>query len=463
MEIPKVLIDIAKKLDFFGAKAILVGGAVRDFILQNSVKDFDIEVYNIENLDKLASILSEFGAVNLVGKSFGVVKLRVDNIEYDFSMPRLESKVGKGHKGFRIKVDSTLDFKSAAKRRDFTINAMGWDILQNRLLDPYRGVDDIKSKTLQIVDKISFTEDPLRVYRAVQFAARFEFTLSKETFTSCCQIVDNGYLEELPKERVWEEFKKLLLKAKRPSIGLEYLKELGVLKYYPELKALIGVKQDPNYHPEGDVWKHTLMVVDEAAKLRVGDEKEDLILMLSSLCHDFGKPLTTNIIDGSIRALNHDKAGVEPTIKFLNRLTMQKDIIEEVAKLVEYHLRPMQLYKAGAKSAAIRRLATKVNIKRLEKLARADYFGRGEKENSEFKAGDWLLKRAKELNCLTSKPKQILQGRDLIKLGLRPSVKFKEILQNVYSEQLDGNIKTKEEALEFVKKKFIIMDNIEQI
>ncbi len=458
MDIPKVLIDIAKRLDSIGAKAILVGGAVRDFILQNSVKDFDIEVYNIKTLDKLATILSEYGVVNLVGKSFGVVKLRVDNLEYDFSMPRVESKIAKGHKGFSIKVDSTLDFKSAAKRRDFTINAIGWDILRQKLLDPYGGIDDIKNKTLHIVDKTSFSEDPLRVYRAVQFAARFEFTLSKDTFTICSKLVESGSLEELPKERVWEEFKKLLLKAKKPSIGLEYMRKLGILKYFPELKRLIGVEQEPSYHPEGDVWTHTLMVVDEAAKLRVGEELEDLILMLSSLCHDFGKPATTKVINGKIRAINHDKEGVEPTIEFLNRLTNQKELIQEVTKLVEYHLRPMHLYKGGAKVAAIRRLATKVNIERLERLARADYFGRGGVENKKFKAGDWLLKKAKEQNCLSSPPKRLIEGRDLIALGLTPSVKFKDMLNRVYKEQLDGNIKCKQEAIEFVKRMFMKED-----
>ena len=455
MKIPKVLIDIAKKLESIGAKAIIVGGAVRDSILQKDVKDFDIEVYNIKSYNDLATILSQFGSVNLVGKSFGVVKLRVYNIEYDFSMPRLESKVGKGHKGFDIRVDSSLDFATAARRRDFTVNAMGWDILKNRLLDPYNGLDDISKKHLQIVDKSSFTEDPLRVYRAVQFAARFEFTLSQDTFTSCCKIVDNGLLEELPKERIWEEFKKLLLKAKKPSIGLEYMKKLGILKYFPELKALIGIKQEPSYHPEGDVWTHTLMVVDEAAKIKVGDEKEDLILMLSSLCHDFGKPATTKIIDGKIRAFNHDIEGVKPTINFLNRLTSQKDIIEEVSKLVKYHLRPMQLYKGGAKAAAIRRLSTKVNILRLERLARADYFGRGGVKSNNFKAGDWLLSKAKELNCLTAPPKRLIEGRDLIALGLKPSVKFGEILDRVYKEQLDGKLTNKKEALEFVKHEFV--------
>jgi len=453
MNLPKELIEIAKYLDSLGFRAILVGGALRDFYLNIESKDFDIEVYNIDSLDTLAKVLSKFGPVNLVGKSFGVIKLKVNESEYDFSMPRREQKVAKGHRGFSVEVDGSLSFSEAAKRRDFTINAMGYDIVKKTLLDPYGGLRDLEQKRLHIVDKKSFVEDPLRVYRALQFAARFEFNLSKDTFALCKELVDGGALEELPKERIWEEFKKLLLKAKKPSIGLKLLRELGILKYFPELKALIGVKQEPSYHPEGDVWTHTLMVVDEMAKLKSGDEKEDLILLLAALCHDFGKPLTTKVIDGKIRAFNHEEAGVEPTKRFLKRLTNQKDLINEVAKLVKYHLRPMQLFNGGAKASAIRRLATKVDIKLLERLARADYFGRGGTDKSRFEAGEWLLKRAKELNVYNQPPKPLIMGRDLIELGLKPSKEFSKILKEAYEAQIEGLFSNKEEAINWLKER----------
>jgi tRNA nucleotidyltransferase (CCA-adding enzyme) len=452
MNLPKELIQIAKKLDSIGAKAIVVGGAIRDSILNLDIKDIDIEVYNIASYEKLAKILSQFGKPNLVGKSFGVIKLKSDNLEYDFSLPRTEQKIDKGHRGFSVKLDSKLEFTKASLRRDFTINAMGYDILQKTLLDPHGGKKDLLTKTLQIVDKNSFQEDPLRVYRAVQFSARFELKLSDDTFNLCKVMVDRGDLEELPKERVFQEIKKLLLKAKKPSIGLELLRELGVLKYFPELKALIGTPQDPYWHKEGDVWVHTLMVVDEMAKLKSGDERVDLIRMLSALCHDFGKPKTTKTIDGKIRAFNHDKEGVEPTISFLKRLTDDKKLIDSVAKFVYYHLRVAQLYSSGAKAAAIRRLRAKIDIKELELLARADYFGRISKEKEEnFKAGEWILNRAKELNILNAPPKPLINGKDLITLGLKPSPKFKEILNTTYNAQLDGKISTKKEALDYLK------------
>ena len=452
MNLPYILIKIAKKLEKKGAKAIVVGGAIRDYYLNLPIKDIDIEVFNICSYEELANTLLEFGDVNLVGKSFGVVKLKVDNLEFDFSLPRVEKKVDKGHNGFYVECNSKLTFKQAAIRRDFTINAMGYDILQNKLLDPFNGKKHLQNRLLHIVNSSTFIEDPLRVYRAIQFAARFEMTLSKESFNLCKQMVDRSDLEELPRQRIWEEFKKLLLKAKKPSIGLNLMRELGILRYFLELEALINVKQEPTYHAEGDVWTHTLMVVDEMAKLKSGDERVDLIRLLSALCHDFGKPATTKVIDGKIRAFNHDKAGVEPTIKFLNRLTDDKKLIESVSNFVLYHLRVNQLYKGGAKAAAIRRLSTKINLQELELLSRADYFGRISKDKKErFEAGEWLLKRAKELNVLNAPPKPYVFGKDLIALGLTPSPKFKEILNKVYQAQLEGKFSTKEEAIDYLK------------
>ena len=456
MNLPKIVIDIAKHLKSSGYKAILVGGAVRDFYLKKSVKDFDIEVYNIDSLETLASKLMAFGSVDLVGKSFGVVKLKVDNYEYDFSIPRREIKVSKGHRGFNVKVDGALDFKEASRRRDFTINAMGWDIIGQKLLDPFGGLYDLKNKILRIVDKNSFIEDPLRVYRAVQFGARFEFTLSRDTLMLCSKLANNGSLKELSKERVWEEFKKFLLKADKPSIGFELMQKVGVLKYFFELERLIGVEQEPRYHPEGDVWIHTLMVVNEMAKLREDSEELNIKLMLSALCHDFGKPETTKKIDGKIRAIGHEEVGIEITKNFLKRLTDQKDLIKNVATLVKYHLRPIQLYKSGAKSSAIKRLSTKVNLQELEKLARADYFGRGDIKSDRFEAGEWLLTRAKELNVLNSAPKKLLEGKDLINLGLEPSKKFGKILKEAYQAQLNGEFSSKKDAICWIANKIKI-------
>ena len=458
MQIPKILSKIANRLQKESAKAIIVGGAVRDFLLNKAIKDYDIEVFGLGSLEELESILSEFGKVNLVGKSYGILKLKVGSEEFDFSLPRRERKVGAGHKGFEVSVDGFMDFKEAARRRDFTINAMGFDILNNKILDPFNGREDLKNRILRVVDKKTFIEDPLRVYRGIQFAARFDLEIEEESFKLLKEMVNSGILEELPKERIFEEFKKLLLKAKKPSKGFEIMRALGILKYYPELEALIGVEQNPKWHPEGDVWTHTMLALDKMAQMLVErddlTQKEKLKFMLTILCHDFGKPLCTKQKeDGTLTSYGHEKLGVEPTIKFLNRLTNDVKLIESITPLVEHHLKPIIYYKNGAKDSTIRRLSTKVNISDLVLVARADNLGRTTKEalNNEFKAGDWLLKRAKDLQVDKEPPKPLIMGRDLINLGLKPSKKFKDILQKVYRAQLDGLIKDKREAIEFTK------------
>lgn len=471
MKLPEILKTISKRLQEHKAKAIVVGGSVRDHFLKLPSKDYDIEVYGLESLEELEKILSEFGSVNLVGKSFGVLKFVHNKEEYDFSFPRTEAKVAQGHKGFEVQTDGKMDFKTASKRRDFTINAMGYDIEEKAFLDPFFTQEDLNQQILRHIDDDSFVEDPLRVYRAVQFCARFEFDLAEETKDLCKQMVDKGLLEELPKERVYTEIKKLLLKAKKPSLGFELMRELGILQYFPELEAIIAVPQDATWHPEGDVWIHTLMCVDAMAKLcRSGcavtqggnalgvphpdNSKQKLKFMFAILCHDFGKASTTAFDEekGRIRAIGHEAAGVEPTKNFMYRLTDEHDFIESILPLVEYHLMPSQFYKNAAKSKAIRRLATKVNIEELVIVAKADFLGRTSPEalTGVYEAGEWLLEKAKGLKVQNKPLDNLLQGRDLIALGLKPSPEFTRILDEVYELQLEGSIYSKEEALAYV-------------
>ncbi|RUM67532.1 MAG: CCA tRNA nucleotidyltransferase [Sulfurospirillum sp.] len=449
MILPPVLKEISKEIERVGGRVVVVGGSVRDFFLGTKSKDFDIEVFGLNSLDDLQNILSNFGKVANVGKSFGVLKIKIQENEFDFSFPREETKVSKGHKGFRIKSDGFMDYKSAAKRRDFTINSMGYDLLEDKILDPYGGRDDLKAKLLRHIDDKTFIEDPLRVYRAVQFCARFELTMHPKTKKLCKEMVKSGVLQELPKERVYEEFKKLLLKSTKPSIGFELLKELGILKYFPQLNDLIGTKQDRVWHPEGDVWIHTMMVIDEMAKLKKGDEKEQLVLMFGALCHDFGKPGTTKYEDGRIRSKGHEQAGVKPTEEFLKLLTDDKQIVDEVVPLVANHLAPFQLYDAKSSNKAIRRLSLRVNIDKLLLVALADFLGRDceEAKSGKSEAIEWIKEKAIDLKVQNNPPKPLVLGRDLIDLGLKPSPMFKKILDEMYSKQLDGEFGNKEEAL----------------
>jgi len=453
LTLPKELAKITDLLMDRGCQPVVVGGYIRDRLLGMDSKDIDIEVFGIESLELLESLLKPFGDVNSVGRSFGVLKVKVDGVEVDISLPRLEKKSGVGHRGFQITTDSSLSFNEAALRRDFTINAMGYDIKHNRVLDPYGGQDDLRKGILRVVNAESFVEDPLRLYRAMQFAARFELTLSKELVTLANTMVTEGMLNDLPKERVYDEFKKLLLKSRRPSIGLSTLVTLGIIKQFPELQALIGVEQDPVYHPEGDVWIHTLMVVDMATKLHSSDEKLNLQRSLAALCHDLGKANTTEKIDGRIRAIGHEHSGVALTVAFLARLTEEKALIENILALVKNHLAPMQFYKQGAKAPAIRRLANRVNIAELILLAKADFLGRttAEAKEGRFIAGEWLQKQAKSLNIHKEPLVPLLQGRDLMRAGMEPSKVFKMILNDAYEAQMDDAFSTHDEALSWLK------------
>ncbi len=458
MKIPEILYKISKQLSSQDAKAIIVGGSVRDYFLHLVVKDYDIEVYGLESIDELEELLKSFGYVKLVGKSFGVLKFVFEKKEYDFSFPRHEKKNGVGHKGFDVVSDGFMEFKEAAKRRDFTINSMGYDIESGKFLDPYGGRLDIEKKVLRFVDAKTFVEDPLRVYRGVQFCARFDFQMEKETFKLCSFVVENGELEELAKERVFDEIKKLLLKSKKPSIGFELFRELGVLKYFPELEAIIGVEQEPKWHPEGDVWIHTMMCVDEMQGLLSADDEKNIMFMLAILCHDFGKPDTTKEIDGRIRALGHEASGIKPTESFLKRVTNETNLINSILPLVKYHLAPSQFFTQNSSDKAIRKLATKVNLEELELVARADFLGRTTKESlsRDYKAGEWFLKKASKLKVRKKPLEKLLLGRDLIDLGFSPSSEFSKILDDIYQMQLEGLVNDKNEALEIVKKRYKI-------
>jgi len=455
VQLPTIIKIISQELQKQNAKAIVVGGAVRDHFLGLEYKDIDVEVYGLESMEALEIVLSNFGSVNLVGKSFGVLRFTHEGEEYDFSFPRTESKVGDGHRGFDVEVDGSLDFKTAARRRDFTINALGYDIEEKQIIDPFGGLEDIKQKKLRHIDDETFVEDPLRVYRAVQFSARFGYKLADETFVLCKKMVDEGMLDELAKERVYEEWKKLLLKAPRPSLGFELMRELGILEsYFPELHALIAVPQSPKWHPEGDVWIHTMMCVDEIVSLLGEDKKFNLKMMFAILCHDLGKSTHTTVDDeGRIRAIGHEKAGLEPTKSLMYRLMDEHDFIESLLPFVEHHLKPSQFYVGKAKAPAIRRLATKVNLEELVVVAKADFLGRTTEEAlaGNYLAGEWLLQQASELNVKSKPLERLIQGRDLIDLGLTPSPQFKVLIDEVYELQMEGKVTSKEEAIAYVK------------
>jgi tRNA nucleotidyltransferase (CCA-adding enzyme) len=439
-----------------GGRALIVGGWVRDRLLGRRAKDLDLEVFGLPQ-DQLPALLSPFGRVEAVGQSFPVYKVvreasgHVDDI--DVALPRRESKIGRGHKGFEVHGDPFMSVEEAARRRDFTINAIAWDPLNDEYLDPFHGRDDLARRVLRVVDPSTFGEDSLRVLRAVQFAARFEFALHDDTAALCRTIP----LDDLPAERVWGELEKLLIQAERPSIGFALALDLGVVdRLLPEMRVLLGCDQEPDWHPEGDVWTHTLMVIDKARELNADLDRPQLItVMLGAICHDLGKPATTAVIDGRIRSLNHEEAGVEPTVRLLDRLNIYTidgfDVRTQVLGLVAQHLKPGMFHKAPVVTdGAFRRLAQKVDLELLARLARADCLGRS--GGFDCSAMDWFIERARTLGVEHQPPQPLLMGRHLLALGLSPGPRIGEIIRQVYEKQLDGEITTVEEGIEEAKR-----------
>jgi tRNA nucleotidyltransferase (CCA-adding enzyme) len=447
-------IELSERINDLGGRAMLVGGCVRDEFMGVEPKDWDLEVYGVEP-EKLREILETFGEVIVVGEAFAVYKI---GNHLDVSIPRRERKTGLGHRGFTVDGDPEMSFEEACSRRDFTINAILKDARTDEIVDPFDGREDIKNRVIRHVSNETFAEDSLRVLRAAQFAARFEFDIAPETVEICKQID----VTDLPRERVLGEFEKLLLKAEKPSIGLEWLYKFGVTnQIFPELQSLVGVPQEPEWHPEGDVDIHTMMVVDEARKL-IDDlpYAEQVTVMLAAIAHDFGKPATTQFFDGRWRSHNHDEAGVEPTIAFLDRLGIftlnSYDVREQVVQLVRYHLKPGEFYKAESKNpvgdGAFRRLARKVEPDLLYRVAKADSLGRNpdwQPAEKRFgsEAQEWFIDRVRKLNIEKRAPEPILMGRHLIEMGLEPSPEFKRILDSVYEMQLDGKVTSLNEAM----------------
>lgn len=440
---------IAHAVAAAGGRALVVGGWVRDRLRQHPSKDVDLEVFGITQ-QQLPTVLEPFGRVEPVGQSFPVYKVITPEAEgdIDVALPRRESKSGRGHKGFAVTGDPAMTFAAAARRRDFTINAIGWDPLTDEYADPFEGRLDLERRLLRAVDLTTFGDDSLRVLRAVQFAARFEFALDEDTAALCRTIP----LDDLPPERIWGEVEKLLRQAERPSIGLALALDIGIVdRLFPELKALVGCEQEPEWHPEGDVWIHTLMVVDQARALnRDLDRARLLTVMLGALCHDLGKPATTAVIDGRIRSMDHEQAGVDPTVTLLDRLNVRTidgyDVRTQTIRIVADHLKPGMFFKAGnVGDGAFRRLAQKVDMELLARVARADCLGRS--GSFDCSAMDWFIERARALGVEHRAPEPLLKGRHLLELGIAPGPRVGELLKQVYERQLDGAIVSVDEAI----------------
>jgi tRNA nucleotidyltransferase (CCA-adding enzyme) len=445
----EIAVAIARLVSANGGRALVVGGWVRDRLLDRPGKDVDVEVYGIP-ADRLKSLLETIAPVNTVGESFTVYKVA----DVDVSLPRRDSKVGRGHRGFLVAGDPDMTPIEAATRRDFTINAIAWDPLTGEYIDPFDGQADLlRRRVLRAVDPLTFGDDSLRVLRGVQFAARFGLEMEPATKALSSRIP----LDDLPAERIWGEIEKLLLVAERPSVGFELALELGVIdRLFPELKALVGCPQEPEWHPEGDVWIHTLMVIDQARR-RIDDldRPQQIAVMLGAVCHDLGKPPTTAFVDGRIRSIDHEQAGIEPATALLDRLNIQTiggfDVRHHVLGIVAHHLKPHAFWKSPTPvgEGAFRRLAQKVDLELLARVAKSDCLGRTGGFNCS--SIDVFLERARALGVEHAAPDPLVKGRHLLALGVEPGPRMGEILRAIYEHQLDGRVTTFEEGLQYAR------------
>ena len=422
-------IAIARAVQQHGGTCYYVGGYVRDALLGIENKDIDMEVHGVSPT-VLEDVLKNFGEVISIGASFGIYNIKGYGL--DIAMPRKETARGTGHRDFDVFVDPFIGTEKAALRRDFTVNALMQNVLTGEITDHFGGKADLEKGVIRHVNDSSFAEDSLRVLRAAQFAARFDFTIAEET-VALCSAMD---LTALSKERIETELEKALLKADKPSIFFNYLRKMNQLDYwFKELKDVIGVSQNPQFHAEGDVWTHTMMVLDQAAKYR--DKAENPKgFMLAALCHDYGKAVCTQVVDGRIRSIGHETEGLPLVEAFLNRITSETKLINYVLNLCALHMKPNALaaMNAGVKSTN-KMFDQTQDPTALVYMAMADNYGRI-MANGITPHEDFLFERLEIYNDIMSKP--FVQGRDLIEAGLEPNEKFSDYLDYAHKLRLAG-------------------------
>lgn len=416
--------DIAQKVQLLGGRAYYVGGYVRDRLLGIENKDIDIEVHGLDE-EALRELLSSVGEILEMGRSFGIFSLKGTNI--DIAMPRSERATGRGHRDFSVCVDGFIGTKKAAERRDFTVNAIMEDVLTGEIIDHFGGREDLQRGILRHVNEKTFAEDPLRVLRLAQFAARFGFSVDEST-KELCRKID---LSALSKERVEGELKKALLKSESPSVFFRVLRDVNGLDFwFPEIAQLTGVEQNPVFHPEGDVWVHTMEVLDRAVKYR-DKTASPFAFMLSALVHDVGKAVTTERINGVIHAYNHETAGLRLVKSFLSRITSEKDIIEYALNMTHLHMKPMVMVRAGSSLKAFNRLFDESRAP--EELI---YLSLCDSAQADSATLELLSEHLNKYYEIMSRP--YVQGKDLINAGLTPDKSFSEYLSYAHKLRLAG-------------------------
>lgn len=437
----------------FGYRAYLVGGAVRDIILHKPMLDIDIEVHGC-TFEQLCDILQPYGYVDLCGQSFGVIK--VHGLDVDWTLPRKDSA---GRKPL-VAYDPHMPIEQALLRRDLTMNAMAIDLHDGTLIDPFNGLQDINQKVLRTPDAHFFVQDPLRFFRVMQFIARFDMQPDEVLNDVCKQMV----IKDLSRERIEQEFKKMLLLSAAPSQGLRWLRSIERLQeIMPELAATIGIEQDPKWHPEGDVFEHSMQAVDAAAQLPITDEQLRLVILYAALCHDIGKVTTTFADERGIHSYGHAEVGAKLVRTLLARITTHKELIDRVSKLILHHMQPVQLVAQDSSAAAYKRLAHKLwptlDVNTLAFLCLADARGRNPIGNKPLKGPmptvTTFLERAEQAGVRYAPEPPLLTGKDFLD-SFEPGPILSDVVNIAYALQLEGihdRQELKEKAIQQVQKR----------
>jgi len=443
-----LLQDIVAAFTERGATVYIVGGAVRDMLLGLTTKDIDIEVHGLSP-KQVHDVLAAFGPVDEVGVSFGVFKLH--RLPMDWSLPRKDSA---GRKP-AVAIDPHMSIKDAFARRDLTMNAMGVNAATGKLVDPFGGQEDIAKKRLRSPAIALFTQDPLRFFRVMHFISRFAM-YPDDALNEVCRSMS---IAEVSRDRIEQEFHKMLLRSKQPSLGVRWLAKIGRLReVLPELADTQGVVQSPAWHPEGDVFEHSMQALDAAAQETYANEQQKLVGLYAALCHDLGKVTTTTQDDDGIHSYGHEKESERLAKKMLKRITHNKTLIDQVATLVRVHMQPIQLVRQKASLSAYKRLARKLgpalSMQQLAQLVRADKLGRNPKKQVPLQTAtpevDQFLARAKEARVEHRMEPPLLTGKDFLDV-VTPGPLLGRVVKAAYELQLDGltdKDKLKMQALE---------------
>lgn len=425
----ELVFNLSEAVSSKGGVVYYVGGCVRDRLMNVESKDYDIEVHGLE-ASVLETILESFGEVLYFGKLFGVYNIKGYNL--DIALPRTEQINGCKHTDFLVDTNPFLGTEKAAERRDFTINSIMQNALSGEICDHFGGVNDIKSGIIRHVNDLTYTEDPLRVFRAAQFAARLNFKIAPETKKLCSSM----YLGNISHERVFDEMKKALLQSDKPSLFFDNLMDMNCMKlWFPEIMELAEIEQNPKYHPEGNVYIHTMQVLDEAAKRR-NNAKNPLGLMLSALVHDLGKLVATEVVNGEIHAYAHESKGLPVVEKFLRRITNDKSLINYTLNMSELHMKPNVLFHANASVKSTNKMFdASIEPYDLILLALCDISATHSSDECQS-SEDFLTTRLEIYNNYMQRP--YVMGRDLSDAGIPPGEYYREILEYAHKLRLAG-------------------------